>query len=853
MDCAGPGYLKADDFVQILRLLNTRLQSIHIQSSDYQYQLTLTVSHVLDAMFDSQVTGLKREELHDPLSAFLDTLRGSADTFLVYQAVYAYQALQYVPNDESIWQASFRRTGIVVKGVFGMVSAVKGLDLKKFFDELDNIQKGLPATEMIQLIGNAYTNMTKLKDSGQSFLKGIQDCFNRKYTWYPALRGIDTLLQGGQFPEFKTLVCNTPCRRDPAFQWGLCQRLGDLANNPLWDVTTRQDAVTLLREVYSNDAAWGQNPNIKQWILKILIHLKMSRDSTIASYTGAVLQGMEQDGDMSKRELYQGCLKEGSGTYPITIWDPVWHADPEGILLKAVQDRDQRYANVDALPAQFEDIKQVIVEAGLTQMGASQSSLDDIQAALKDYYASYLTILRVSGDTLDLDKCFVNLAIVEAPAQRESDKQDLKEQAAVFHRIASFEKVASTNMQSPIPLEKLFDKRKLRDGKEDIPKTILVQGRAGIGKTTLCKKLVHAHQNGLLGGRFDAVLWLPLRQLKAFRARTLEGLFREKYFAQGLDHEGAGLARALATRARDGKVLFILDGLDEIVTDAETDKGITLKTFLGTLLRQQHVIITSRPSGVDKSVLPKLDLELETVGFSQQNIKDYMQKVLEPGPVKAVQDFIQHTPLIQGLVNIPVQLDVICYSWDLLPQDRNQITMTGLYQVMVRKLWCKDAERLQKSEDGTPLTQGQINDLIPQQIDDLMAMEREYLGYLAFKGMKDHHIEFDKSTLQFAVQELNQHRKGVSQAALPLTLIDKLKQTSFLHTADADPDSSKNNSKQAWFFLHLTFQEFFAATWIAQHLQIKKTNSTGASPMMMTLRETTAFVLEHKYDPRYEI
>ncbi|KAG0002886.1 hypothetical protein BGZ79_002138 [Entomortierella chlamydospora] len=123
-------------------------------------------------------------------------------------------------------------------------------------------------------------------------------------------------------------------------------------------------------------------------------------------------------------------------------------------------------------------------------------SFKDVQAALQAYYEPYLNIRRVSGDTLGLESCYINLAIVEAPNQRQKDKEDLKAQSASFHRMPSYEKISMTNMEEPIPSEQLFDKRKLRDGR-DVPKAILVQGRAGIGKTTLCKKLVNLSQNGL--------------------------------------------------------------------------------------------------------------------------------------------------------------------------------------------------------------------------------------------------------------------------------------------------------------------------------------------------------------------
>ncbi|KAF9343604.1 hypothetical protein BGX26_005476 [Mortierella sp. AD094] len=152
----------------------------------------------------------------------------------------------------------------------------------------------------------------------------------------------------------------------------------------------------------------------------------------------------------------------------------------------------------------------------------------------------------------------------------------------------SYEEITKTNLQDPIPLEELFNKQTLRDGREDVPKKILIQGRAGIGKTTLCKKLVHAYQSGFWKNYFDAVLWLPLRQLKGLRARNIEDLLREKYFAQRPEQEREVLVSLLAAHARNGKVLFLLDGLDEIVFDAKSECDITLGPFLKYLLQQDH-------------------------------------------------------------------------------------------------------------------------------------------------------------------------------------------------------------------------------------------------------------------------
>jgi len=276
MQGADPGYLDSDDLVKVLSLLSTRLKDTHQQSTNHLYQLTVAVSHVLDAMADANVSGLDREKIHEPLSSFLDGWKSCSDPYLVYQAAYAYQALLCVPDDESLWQASFRRAGKVIQGVSGLVSAVKGLDLNGFVDGLKDIQQGLAgASEIAQIVKDAYDGAISLAESGQGFFACLQEgfSFKRKCAWYSALRGADTLIRDGQLAEFRKLVCEAPCRRDAAFQWGICQRLGEMAANSMWDTETRENAIVFLVEIYQNDAVWGQQRSVKQWILNILMQL----------------------------------------------------------------------------------------------------------------------------------------------------------------------------------------------------------------------------------------------------------------------------------------------------------------------------------------------------------------------------------------------------------------------------------------------------------------------------------------------------------------------------------------------------------------------------------------------------
>jgi hypothetical protein len=281
---ADPGHLDADDLVKILTLFNTRLRDTHYQSSLHMYQLTMAVSRVLDAMADTNVKDLDRKKLHEPLTSYLDGLKNSADPCLVYQAAYAYQALLYVPDNETLWQAAFRRTGKVIQGVSGLVKAVKGFDLNGFIEALVDFHQGLTeASEVIKQGYSAIEGAVSAANSGQDFLDSLKQglSFSRKRDWYPALRLADTLLRDGQFATFKELVCEAPCRRDVAFLWGVCQRLGEVAAGPTWDAVTHQSAIEFLGAIYRNDAIWGQQASVKQWVVIILTRLSSSPEKSV--------------------------------------------------------------------------------------------------------------------------------------------------------------------------------------------------------------------------------------------------------------------------------------------------------------------------------------------------------------------------------------------------------------------------------------------------------------------------------------------------------------------------------------------------------------------------------------------
>ncbi|KAK3823224.1 MAG: WD40-repeat-containing domain protein [Benniella sp.] len=399
-------YLDADDLVKILNLLSLRLRGTHQQSTHHMRQLISTVSHVLDAMADTDVTNLDRERLHEPLHNYLGQLKLSPDPYLVFQAAYAYQALLCVPDNETIWQTAMRRTGKVLQGVSGLVSSVKGFDLYKFMMGLDDIQKGFGgASSVVRIVKHAYDDISALVESGHGFVESLKEgfSFERKRDWYSALRGADRLIQAGEFTTFKNLVYKVSCRLDPAFQWGVCQRLGQIASNPSWDLDTRRDAVALLGEMYRNDETWGHQASVKQWIIAILVQLSSSQglSGTGLQSAESMLQELESNGDNMKQALYRASRKKEKSivSYPLKATLSEF-ASPS--LLDRVQNRPYVEGNIRLLRNQRTQKRGNVVYIP-TQAKVSLQAGDDTRFPLmervKEFLHSNQKVFLLLGDS----------------------------------------------------------------------------------------------------------------------------------------------------------------------------------------------------------------------------------------------------------------------------------------------------------------------------------------------------------------------------------------------------------------------------------------------------------------------
>ncbi|KAK5284211.1 hypothetical protein LTR14_011746, partial [Exophiala xenobiotica] len=473
------------------------------------------------------------------------------------------------------------------------------------------------------------------------------------------------------------------------------------------------------------------------------------------------------------------------------------------------------------------------------------SKLDELDKAIRRRYDDgRLRIERLSRQSLPLGCCFINLAIIHHT--RDSDtrsESDLTEPVSKFSLAARLK--ANVPVKSrQISLTTLFESQEQKDGTISRPKRVLIWGRAGMGKTTLCKKIVYeVYKNGLWKEIYDRVIWLPLRRLKKIHCRTTVELLKDEFPCPRL---GERITEALDHLIQSERTLFLLDGLDEVSLSLEQDSSA--ERVLSELLSRPHTIITSRPHSTYMFDHQPPDLELETIGFFPQQIEEYLQQVTKEtktgdSTVQEIRSFLQRRPLIQSLASIPIQLDAICYTWNVKTFPRDNATMTSLYVAISQKLWKYSAHRMEKTYCGKPVT--------PQQLDLwqwsffrlYIKDEVDFLQELAFRGLFEEVIEFSAEDIETLDTSLRMASDNIERLA-------------FLRSSD----DSVAADDRFFHFIHLTFQEFFAAQFFVFHwtsnMALSLYDRTGSgrlsnqSSHSMTPGE---FVQSRKYVDRYDI
>ncbi|KGQ10057.1 NACHT, LRR and PYD domains-containing protein 5 [Beauveria bassiana D1-5] len=423
----------------------------------------------------------------------------------------------------------------------------------------------------------------------------------------------------------------------------------------------------------------------------------------------------------------------------------------------------------------------------------SRLQLADSMIHNQHYNANRLKITRLSGHRVNLSHCYINLAIEqEALGQESADPENRNASDTSFPQ----EGVEDLDSLRALDLKNIFDRRNGCDGAMILPRRIMIRGRAGVGKSTLCKKIVHEFVHDEAWRElFHRILWIPLRHL-ARTDRTMKSgyclisLFQDEFFPE--HHE---IAEELArdwSRKRD-KTLFVLDGLDEVSQVLESEES-GMKDFIERLLEQPNLIVTSR-SHVSQPALGNVDLRAEVLGFHPDQVIAYLEA--DPKMCSRIDEF--HTWLnerwvLRGLVRTPILLDALCLVWDSPGRKTIGDTMTGIYIAITQELRSKDIKKLDFDHS---------TNLLDVEIKSKFQSVETILEHLAFSGLASNIEDFTTN-----------HRNKIAERFWPpkaISLNETLGRISFMRSSDGPEHSDRD-----YHFMHRTFQEFFAAQYFVR-------------------------------------
>ena len=334
---------------------------------------------------------------------------------------------------------------------------------------------------------------------------------------------------------------------------------------------------------------------------------------------------------------------------------------------------------------------------------------------------------------------------------------------------------------------------------------LMCLGAPGSGKTTYLSYVATQCNEGKL--QADRVpIFIRLIEY-ADKVRVQPELNLLNHIDQLFQVEGVGHLKAAETLLKQGRVLVLLDGLDEV---PQADSRLIL-TQIREFCRTYHknsIIVTCRTNAVG--------YRFENLGFTQDTVADFDQKQIEifahnwfvafvrndpeAGKARAKQ-FIEklqqpENKRIRDLAVTPILLNLTC----LVFQD------IGNFPSNRAKLYQRGLNILLKEWDSSKGVQRE------QLYGNLSVKEKEaLLTHVATMTFTQNRYFFEQGEIEGHIVDYLR--------TLPHAQTDRLQQDSetVLKAIEVQHGLLVERAQEIYSFSHLTFQEYFTAKWFVDH------------------------------------
>ncbi len=326
---------------------------------------------------------------------------------------------------------------------------------------------------------------------------------------------------------------------------------------------------------------------------------------------------------------------------------------------------------------------------------------------------------------------------------------------------------------------------RVEEGKEPVRK-LIVEGNAGIGKTTLCTMLAEGWAEDKILTQFDCVLLLPLRENQVSSATSLAELLQLLHSSERIR---TSVIEELEEREGEG-VLIIADGWDELSIENCSKVSFLYNLLFGHILSFASVLLTSRPSAsAPLHDLPSVNRLVEVVGFNEENIKQYIESEFEQFPEKSSSliEQLENNPVIQSVCSVPLNCAIVCNLWHILEQELPR-TLSELYTQIVFNIILRS---IKKTFTDCPIGLNSFDE-IPNNLQDTFWLICEF----AYECLLLDQLVFSEAELSSRLPEVG----------------DKLLCFGLLQSAQSLLPGGHGLS---FHFAHLTIQEYLAALHLA--------------------------------------